>query len=742
MAERRERRENEPNLNLNGDDGDSAVQADGQDNHNAFAQVVQIRSSSSFLSINPNNSRALQMLTSDDVLAMQFDSYEAGESFYHKYASAVGFIVRKDDIGRNKQGEVVMRKWVCNREGYRQRKYLENANRRREPRPSTRVNCPATFRISLDRGTHKWVVKEFVAEHTHELAPTIKSHALQINGPIMEVGNVKKKGVINVEAQPSQMMNYLVKQIGDCDPVGAEKQDLNNPTDSLLRPEITINDVEAALAYLSAKKDADPGLFYETKIIEGHLASFFLSDSISQLDYACFGDVMAVCRMSAYRMHFVILAGLNHHHQTSVFGCALLDDETVEAYTWLFQTFLHVMHDTMPISIVTDGHKAVRQAVQQVLPQSRHRLCTWHLERNAHSSVDDTSFVSDLKVCMEIVSQDEFELKWKAMVDKYKLSGNLWIQKMHKRRHMWAQAYLRGHFWAGMQSTKVCEVDIIRCNEVKAEYDAIHVQFALSTPLVKIEKHAADVFTRESYKRFLSEMRLEALLFVLNKVDGTNFRIYTLGNYEDCNLTYEVVFEPCGPSLKCSCLKFETTGFPCSHAIHIIKSERLEQIPPNLIHPRWTKSAKSTAQLALAPVAGDVIMRMECSATSHGNDCGAANRPTAEKDTIHKSKTARFKGNGPCYQSSRISNLLTSRALVGLMWSCNTINNGAWMLDQLLHGGFSLLMVWHENNYITSSVSLKVNGNECQKLDLSSFLRDASYSESCGCELNLNSSDS
>ncbi|KAI4343488.1 hypothetical protein L6164_010829 [Bauhinia variegata] len=161
-----------------------------QDNHNAFAQAVKIRSSSSFLSINSDNSSALQMLTSDDVRAMHFGSYEAGESFYQKYASAVGFIVRKDDIGRNKQGEVVMRKWVCNREGYRQRKYLENANQRREPRPSTRVNCPATFRISLDRATRKWVVKDF----------------------------------------PSLLMNYLVKQVGDYNPVVTEDQDLNNPT--------------------------------------------------------------------------------------------------------------------------------------------------------------------------------------------------------------------------------------------------------------------------------------------------------------------------------------------------------------------------------------------------------------------------------------------------------------------------------------------------------------------------------
>ncbi|KAG5035855.1 hypothetical protein GLYMA_04G207500v4 [Glycine max] len=81
---------------------------------------------------------------------------------------------------------------------------------------------------------------------------------------------------------------------------------------------ITVSEMETALAYLCTQKDSDPNLFYETKIVEGRLASLFVADSTAQLDYACFGDTMAVCTMNSYKMHFVILAGLNHHHQTCI----------------------------------------------------------------------------------------------------------------------------------------------------------------------------------------------------------------------------------------------------------------------------------------------------------------------------------------------------------------------------------------------------------------------------------------
>lgn len=105
------------------------------------------------------------------------------------------------------------------------------------------------------------------------------------------------------------------------------------------------------------------------------------------------------------------------------------------------------------------------------------------------------------------------------------------------------------------------------------------------------------MFTLESFKKFLTEMQLEALLFVLNRVEFPGCRIYTLGNYDQREFTCEA-FKPCDPSINCSCLKFETVGLTCSDAILIVKVERLGEIPLNLIHPRWTIIARS----AIRPV--------------------------------------------------------------------------------------------------------------------------------------------
>ena len=57
--------------------------------------------------------------------------------------------------------------------------------------------------------------------------------------------------------------------------------------------------------------------------------------------------------------------GLNHHRETVVFGGALLYDETIEFFVWLFETFLEVMFEKKPITIFTDQDAAMSAAIKK-----------------------------------------------------------------------------------------------------------------------------------------------------------------------------------------------------------------------------------------------------------------------------------------------------------------------------------------------------------------------------------------
>ncbi|KAG5565828.1 hypothetical protein RHGRI_001669 [Rhododendron griersonianum] len=139
-------------------------------------------------------------------------------------------------------------------------------------------------------------------------------------------------------------------------------------------------------------------------------------DERSQMDYAAFGDVLifdTTYRTNAYKKPFVILA---------------------------------------------DGNLAMRNAIRNIFPDARYRLCSWHLERNVAKNVHIPKFVSDFTTLMQMESDvEEFETLWVDMVSHYGLETNAWVVKMYSDRERWAKAYLLDHFFAGIRSIQRCE---------------------------------------------------------------------------------------------------------------------------------------------------------------------------------------------------------------------------------------------------------------------------------------------
>lgn len=80
-------------------------------------------------------------------------------------------------------------------------------------------------------------------------------------------------------------------------------------------------------------------------------------------------------------MFFAPFTGVNHHNQSILFGCALLCDETEETFSWVFNVWLEAMGGCHPISIITDQDLAMKTAIAKVFPNTRHRLCIWHIKK-------------------------------------------------------------------------------------------------------------------------------------------------------------------------------------------------------------------------------------------------------------------------------------------------------------------------------------------------------------------------
>ncbi|KAE8658297.1 hypothetical protein F3Y22_tig00116971pilonHSYRG00094 [Hibiscus syriacus] len=113
------------------------------------------------------------------------------------------------------------------------------------------------------------------------------------------------------------------------------------------------------------------------------------------------------------------------------------------------------MMNKSPISVVTDGDRAMQRAIKSVIPNGKHRLCSWHLSHNAQANIGDPKFTTAFsKYIASWWTTDKFDIQWHSVVSEFNVEKNPWVIEKGNTRHLWAQAYLTGHFFANIRSTQ------------------------------------------------------------------------------------------------------------------------------------------------------------------------------------------------------------------------------------------------------------------------------------------------
>jgi transposase-like protein len=121
------------------------------------------------------------------------------------------------------------------------------------------------------------------------------------------------------------------------------------------------------------------------------------------------------------------------------------------------------MRGKQPRSIITDQDKAMKSAVAQVLPDSRHRNCFFHIKQKCYNKnlkvfaknnglpemFEDTVNFS--------VTEEEFETLWQTMIAEFKLENNKYLSKVWDNRERFIPVYYKNDFFPFIQSTRRSE---------------------------------------------------------------------------------------------------------------------------------------------------------------------------------------------------------------------------------------------------------------------------------------------
>ncbi|XP_024200066.1 protein FAR1-RELATED SEQUENCE 5-like [Rosa chinensis] len=278
-------------------------------------------------------------LSTEDLKGQEFKTVEEAESFYNAYAKAMGFDVRSDykRLSIRITGRVTSLRLVCSAQGKRREEYMSNKKRVRKPKKETRFNCPCLFKVRYRSNINAYIVEDFITIHSHQLAQAHESHLLQSHRSVEDHHLALATSMQRVSIKPCHTYEYIVDRSGGFKNVGFIMKDLYNKLDSRRREILLEGDAEAALAYMRGKVATDSHFYCKFSIDEDNrLANMFWRDSNSLVDYTCFGDVLvfdSTYKTNPYEKPLVLFVGSNNHLSTTVFGFALLMDETIETYT-------------------------------------------------------------------------------------------------------------------------------------------------------------------------------------------------------------------------------------------------------------------------------------------------------------------------------------------------------------------------------------------------------------------------
>ncbi|KAL5224502.1 hypothetical protein ABZP36_011141 [Zizania latifolia] len=529
-------------------------------------------------------------------VGMEFESDGAARAFYNAYALRLGFGIRvaRSRSERRKGVEVlVMKRFVCLKEGHHKKKDAESTNKKKRKRLSIRDGCPAMMEV-VRRGSEKWVITKLVLEHNH------------------------------VILSPDRVREVQLRRFsGKC----AEHE---NQLQEVRRNVFGDTDVQGLFDYLKRMQLENSGFFYSIQVDSKNCVSNAVwVDARSKMSYTYFGDAVyfdTTYTQNENMLPFAAFTGVNHHGDTVVFGCALVLDRTESSYAWLFETWLTAMEKKLPFSFTTDEGKAIAAAVGKVFPQCFHRLCRWRILSRCKKKLSDVymrfpDLHDELRRCInECDTAPAFDMFWGTILDKYGLAENIWLQSLFETRHKWIPAYLTSSFFAELTLTHRREttsrffrnnfstrvplyafitrfdqhIDSMYINETQKDLASFHSEQLLKTNTV-LEKQARSIYTMAAFEIFQTEL-IEALQHYAVKVqDGPYAKYYV--ERDDPPTRHTVFYNVADKKAWCDCCRYAFSAILCRHVLGVFILAGVITLPEPCITKRWTKKAKTGPEL-------------------------------------------------------------------------------------------------------------------------------------------------
>jgi MULE transposase domain len=217
----------------------------------------------------------------------------------------------------------------------------------KNPRAEMRINCEVRLQIKFDRGAKKYKVIDVVSEDNHPLQKPQACYLIPSH-EVPEVACIDIHLTDSSEIWPKEAHELLSRQVGGLCRLVYTITDRHNLLRDMLKKAMEYRAVITVMNYFERRALENPSFQHFEEINEEHeIVNIVWADAKMITDYARFGDIVifdTTFGTNKEKWVFDVFVGFNHYRETMIFGAALMFNQTIKSFEWVFINFREVHH--------------------------------------------------------------------------------------------------------------------------------------------------------------------------------------------------------------------------------------------------------------------------------------------------------------------------------------------------------------------------------------------------------------
>jgi MULE transposase domain len=398
-----------------------------------------------------------------------YQSVDEAEAAIYAREEALGYHWRRAQVEKDKYGQLKKRTFRCNCYYHHTPTHAAGIDPS-DHRQGKMIKTGCKAHVNVNRKGSQWVITLATWDHNHP-------HQIPEGAPIRRQPTKVQKEIISKLAISSssrftrgQLATVMTTQTGTAlEPrqigniMGQARREARQEVESLggsmhaviTKLEELARETHGWLSHIKINKDGVvTGVWWQSPLqrdLSRHYGDVLINDNTYSRNEA------------GYPLNIGIIVDGHNRSRNAWYAFQALEDHAHHA--WVLQCHLDSA-GYAPETFISDRHRSLISAAEEVLVVSEHIFCMQHLDGNVDKNLRKAipsdqwmAFKNNFWAVYRAISPEDFDIQWRQLTTRYPAAQKYLDEELYPCRRQWAWVYVSHKFTCGVRTNGRVEVE-------------------------------------------------------------------------------------------------------------------------------------------------------------------------------------------------------------------------------------------------------------------------------------------